>query len=416
MRFDVYQDLESLSEYLPRFFHLVDRAHWYRRVQQLDAEQQASAFLWKIVSDYHWMEMAISRQADVLAKEGRLLSERVDLPALAALQFAGAIVEIHARLSEGAQTQLLGRLRDGLKAESGFAAIYLEVSLALILMVGGYDVHFADLEGTGNYDIQFSRDGFVAEVECKSLSVDAGRRIHRKDFYRFVQALAPQLEAHRNLQQREILIIALDNRLSSNLSDQAELRSSTAAMLEANAPSTLRGTGFLIERRDYREYGDAPLTGDERTLYRYCEAVFGPNAHIAGGITKTGGCLVVMRCLREDDTSQSWLEAMRKASSQFTGQRPSFIAVQFQDITAEEVRLPHLQRRAGILSNALFAHHGADHVNGTYFTGFFSMGFDSRGRIGIPAFAIPNPRPKFRVEFHQATPFLTGSLSIDAFQ
>ena len=416
MRFDVYQDLDRLSVCIPRFFELIDPDRWYKRVEQLDVEQQSSFYLWKIVKDYHWLEMEISHQADVLAKEGRLLPERVDLLSLAALQFAHGIVEIHARLSETAQRRLQGRLRDSLKAESGFAAIYLEVCLALILMVAGYDVHFADLEGTGKYDIQFSRNGFVAEVECKSLTVDAGRRIHRKDFYRFIQALAPKLKAHTNLQKQEILLVTLDDRLSSNIPNQGELRRSTEAMLQANAPTTLRGTGFLIERRNYSEYLDAPPTGDERSLYKYCEAVFGSNVHIAGGITESGGCLVAMRCLREDDASKPLLEAMRKASSQFTGQRPSFIAVQFQEITAEEVRLPHLQRRAGILSYALFGRYGAAHVNGTYFNGFLGMAFDDQGRLGVPAFAIPNPRPKFRVNIQEATPFLVGSPSIDTFQ
>ena len=239
MRFDVYQDLESLSVYIPRFFDILDPDHWHKRVEQLEKEQQSSPYLWKIVKDYHWLEMEIAHQADVLAKEGRLLPERVNLLSLAALQFAHGIVEIHARLSEEARKALQGRLRDGLKAESGFAPIYLEVCLALILMVAGYDVHFADLEGTGSYDIQFSCKDFVAEVECKSLTVDAGRRIHRKDFYRFVKALAPKLEAHLKLHRQEILLVTLDDRLPSNLLDQAALRRSTEAMLQANAPTTL---------------------------------------------------------------------------------------------------------------------------------------------------------------------------------
>ena len=412
MRFNVFSDLERLAPYIPLFFRLVDPDRWYRRVEQLDAEQKSSPYLWKIVSDYHWLEMALSHQADVLAKEGRLLSKRVDQLALVALQFAGAIVEINARLPEDAQRQLKGRLRDGLKAESGFAALYLEVGLALRLMAEGYEVRFPDLDSSANYDIEFSRNGFVGEVECKSLSADAGRHIHRKDFYRFIQALSPQLKAHADLERQEILVITLKKRLSPNVSKQAELRRATAVMLKANAPSSMRRAGFRIERRDYNECLGAAPRNDERAFYRFCEDAFGPNPHIAGGLTETGGCFVVMRCEREDDTSKPWLEAMRKAASQFTGHRPSFIAVQFQDITTADLMLPHLRRCAGILSYALFGHYGADHVNATYVCGFAAV-VDKEGQLGTPAFAIPNPKPRFPIDPGQAAPFLVHIADAD---
>ena len=405
MRFDSFSDLARLAPYIPRFFGLVGRGRWYMRVNQLDAEQQISPYLLKIVSDYHWLEMAISHQADVLAKEGRLLPERVDLLALVALQFAGAIVEIHARLPEDAQRQLEGRLRDGLNAESGFAALYLEVDLALKLMAAGYEVRFPDLEGTGNYDIEFSHNGFVGEVECKSLSVDAGHRIHRKDFYRYIQSLDTQLKAHVDLERQEVLVITLEERLSSNVSEQAELRCATAVMLGANAPSSMRGAGFRIERRVYNECLGAAPRNDERAFYRFCEDAFGPTPHIAGGLTENGGCLVVMRCEREDDTSKPWLDAIRKAASQLSGQRPSFIAVQLQDITAADLMLPHFRRRAGILSYALFCHYGADHVNATYVCGFAAV-VVKEGQLGAPAFAIPNPKPRFPIDPGQAAPLL----------
>ena len=162
--------------YVPRFLAVIGTEdRWYRpEVKQLDAEQRRSPFLWKIVSDYHWLEMAISYQADVLAKEGRLPPGELHPRMWAALRFAGAIVEIHTGLSDAARGRLQGRLRDGLNAESGFAALYLEVDLALRLMSDGYEIRFPDLEGSTNYDIEFSRNGFVGEVECKSLSADAG--------------------------------------------------------------------------------------------------------------------------------------------------------------------------------------------------------------------------------------------------
>lgn len=412
MRFDFSSDLARLAPYLPPFLDLVGRDRWFKRVDQLDVEQQSSPFLWKIVSDYHWLEMAISHQADVLEKEGRLLPELADPLTLAALHFAGSIVEIHSRLPDAAQRQLEGRLRDGLNAESGFAALYLEADLSLRLMAAGYDVRFPDLEGIGNYDIEFSRDGFVAEVECKSLSADAGRRIHRKDFYRFIQSLTPALEAHAVLQRQEVLVITLKDRLSPNVSNQGDLRRATAFMLTANAPASTSRPGFRIERRPRADCLEGAPLDDQRAFYRFCEEAFGPSPHVAGGLTESGGCFVVVRSEREDDTSKPWLEAMRKAATQFSGQRPSFIAVQFQDIAAADLMLPHLRRRAGILSYALFGYYGAGHVNATYVCGFAAV-VARDGQLGAPAFTVPNPEPKFPIDVGRAAPFLVSISDAD---
>ena len=71
--------------------------------------------------------------------------------------------------------------------------------LAQRLMDAGFDVNFADMEARAQFDLLFSRDVFSGEVECKLISVDAGRQIYRKDFYRFMEALSPALKAQRGL-------------------------------------------------------------------------------------------------------------------------------------------------------------------------------------------------------------------------
>jgi len=116
MHFNFSADLASLASYLPRFLAIVGEVRWFKRVEQLDADQKSSFFMWKIVSDHHWLEMAIGHQYDVLSKEGRLIPELADPLTLAALHFAGSVVEIHTRLSERGRRQLEGRLRDSLKA------------------------------------------------------------------------------------------------------------------------------------------------------------------------------------------------------------------------------------------------------------------------------------------------------------
>ena len=413
MRVAISSELAALGGYIPRFVGLVGEERWFKRVDHLDSEQRLSPFRWKIVKDYHWLEMAISFQFDVLASEGRLRPDLTDAPILAALNFAAATVEVHARLSDVGQRRLEGRLRDCLKAETGYASLYLELDVAQRLMDSGFDVNFADMEATAQFDLAFSRDEFVGEVECKSLSADAGRQVHRKDFYRFMEALSSKLEAQHALRNPEVLLITLDGRLSSNILDQAPLRAATRTMIEDRTQMIFSGNGFEVERRGLDAAHMGALVTDTRAFYSACSAIFGPNAHIAGSLTEDSGCLVVMRSKREDDISKPMLEGMRKASDQFSGQRPAFIAMQLHGIEAADLMLPHMRRRAGILAYALYGHYESPHVNATYFTGFGAV-TASDGIVGTAAFAIPNPNPAFKVDSADSSPFL-AHISDEAF-
>lgn len=397
--------LNELGGYINRFVEVVGRDRWSKRLDQLDIDQRKSFFSWKIVADYHWLEMAIGFQADVLEKEGRLLPELIDRLILAALNFAATTVEVYSQLSPAGKLVLEGRLRDAIKAETGFASLYLEIDLAQRLMDDDYDVQFPDMEGTARFDLLFSRGTFAAEVECKSLSVDAGRQIHRKDFYRFMETIAPTLTKYTDLKRQEVVIVSLASRLPSNTAHQTRLFQATASILQDGSPSIVEGPDFKLERRPCAEFLARAPFSDQKALFRACCAEFGPNIHVSGGVSEDSGCLVVMRSEREDDTSKPMLGAMRKAAEQFSAQRPAFIAIQEHGIEAADLMLPHVRRRAAVLSYALFEHYGAAHVNATYATGFGAVVL-RHGYVGTPAFAIPNMKPRFPISAANAAPFL----------
>ena len=104
-------------------------------------------------------------------------------------------------MSEKGKRVLSARILDALKAENGFAALYLELSLGQRLPTWDFDIELPDMEGTGQFDLLISQGAFAAEIECKSQSADAGRKIHRKHFYRFMDVLQrsgdPKHQGHR---------------------------------------------------------------------------------------------------------------------------------------------------------------------------------------------------------------------------
>ncbi|MFM0389641.1 hypothetical protein [Paraburkholderia dipogonis] len=156
MRFSLPTKPEALASYLPEFMALVGVDRWIKRANQLADEMERSPHLHKIVLDYHWLEMNVCHQWQVFTQE-----QRVDLTALpelnlAALRFAATTVEVYKRLNEKGKRVLSGRNFDALKVENGFAALYLELSLAQRLLTWGFDIELLEMEGTGQFDLLIS--------------------------------------------------------------------------------------------------------------------------------------------------------------------------------------------------------------------------------------------------------------------
>ncbi|MDQ0652383.1 hypothetical protein [Pseudomonas cedrina] len=394
MKILIPTDINHITDHINQFIALAGHKLWYKRVDLLNKELD-SPFLAKIVSDYHWLEMAISFQAEVLAKENRLIPELIDASILTALNFAAFTVEVHAKLSDTGKKVLEGRLRDCLKSETGFAPLYLELDLAQRLMNSGYDVQFTDLEGLSQFDLFFSREDSSGEMECKSLSADAGRQIHRKDFYRFMESISPALALHRQQDRQEALLITLKARLSPNVQQQLELLRNTISALKNETHLLIEHPEFKIDRISYSElFLSGRASPDESDLYAACQKAYGPNIHVAGALTEKGGCLIVMRSQKDDDPSKPMLDAMRKAGTQFSGQRPAYIAIQQHGIEHSKLMSAPVLRQAVALSSALYIHYAASHVNGTYVTGFGAVALQD-GRVATPGFVVLNPTPTF---------------------
>jgi hypothetical protein len=414
MHFKLATDLPALAAYLPNFTVLAGGHRWRKRAVQLARDVRRSPAQAKIVTDYHWLEMALSEHMIVVEQQGSLENARLFTPDIAALHFAGMVVEVFGRLTQSGRTALQGRIRDSLQAESGFAALYFEMDMALRLMADGFEVDFPDLEGRARYDLEFSKGAIAGEVECKSLSADAGRKIHRKHFYRFLETVSPVLIAAAEAGSDDVLVITLADRLPSDTRQQKPLRTAVECLCRNRSCSETSGDFFIISRESYSSRLSAAPQDSERAFYNYCCHVFGKDVHISGVMTEKGRCLIAMRSRAEDDHSRPWLEATLEAAHQFSRARPSFIAVQLNDIAPSDLALPHVKRRAEILSGGLFYREGTDHVAATFFSTYGSLVSIGNG-LHAPAFSILNPKLKFNIERDAFAPLIGGKLSDDEF-
>lgn len=402
IRFDAGND--RLRTYVPVFVSLIGNDLWRKRLSQLLRDLDQSFALAHIVLHYHWLELALDEQLAISESRSTEREEVLAPESLSALYFAQTIVDVHTRLSASGQTALRGRLRASLKAESGFASLYLEIDLARRLMEAGFEVEFTDLEGLARYDLRFCKGAVAGEVECKSISTDAGRQIHRKDFYRFIDALGPEI-VNRAQASNEILLVTLQERLPAEFERQKILRNVAKDMLRTPSIPIMEGEFFSIERRPFEELVDGTPVHDAKDLYRRCRTAFGENCHVSGAMGAQNNCLIVMRSEREDDHSKPIHDALKEADGQFSAERPSFIVVQFDDIEPRDLLSRSLRRRMGILSYAFFYKRQPSYVNAICYCAYNGLNLSPNG-VGVPSVATPNPKPKFSVTPGDYSPFL----------
>jgi hypothetical protein len=398
-------DLGSLGLCLQPFLVLADADRWLKRAVWLGQEAISSPYKEKIVADYHWLERALTEQIIRHEAHGTFVPEQLPIESIRALYFAQTVVEVRRRLSSHGRNVLEGRIRDALKSDVGFAPLYLEMSVARRLFDAGYEVEFSDTEGVAQFDFRFWKGNAHGEVECKSLSCDAGRKIHRKDFYRFVEALGQLIMARVSSGVKEILLVTLNDRLPAEEQRQNVLREAANRLLSEDALTRSEGDFFVITRERYDSKLEQASFSGQHEFYKVCRELYGNNCQVAGPMTPDGVCLVIVRSKREDDHSGPMLETMKKATKQFTGKRPAFIAIQFDDIEPADLLLRHMRRRIGILSYYLFQRGDASHVAATYFSAYRGVIVSEVG-IGEPAFAIPNPKPAHPVAPEDYSPFL----------
>lgn len=411
MHFRVANEPWVLRSYVPELMALAGGDVWARRTSQIRNACASSPYLSQIASDYHWVELQLSDELEHRKLVGASPDDPLNPISQRALRFAQTTTEVHKVLSPSGKRILEGRVRDALRAETGFAALYQEMEVAALLVSQDFDVEFPDLNGSGRADIAFQKGPDSGLIECKSLSADSGRKIHRKPFYRFMEAISEELALRASTRGvDELILITLKDRLPSNHQQVNPLLQATKEFLLSPKGTHNDGTDFTIRRSTYSALFGNVRDLPEPQLLREAQKQFGADCHIAGLRSEHGRCLIMMRSDQPDDTSKTKLEAMKEAAKQLSSDKPSFIALQFNDICSTDVALPHLRERCGLLSGFLFHEYPADHVAAIYICAFGATSVTAD--IGAyPGLAIWNPRFKFS---RRGLPFQVG-VTDDAF-
>jgi hypothetical protein len=386
MRLKISTQEKDIVRDLALFLELVGEKRFDKRVRQLRSELANSVFLGKIVIDYHWLELCLHELISNMPS-----IDNIFLDDWCAIKLALMSVKVHQRLSARGKRELKGRILDSIKSDYGFAPLYLEMDIALRLLSFGFEVQFSDLENLGQFDLLVGSGNNQLEIECKSQSVDAGRKIHRRDFYRLAQLTHPTISKLANSKYSAV-IVSLADRLPSNDAQQQQIAVAIHDLVGSKDSQIRLDDVGVIKIENL-----ALLFNHTIDWEGYFKKKYGENIHISGTESPSGCCFFIVKSDREDDTSKPLLVSMKKACSQFSGERASLICLQFNEYEPMNLAQDNVKRRNGILSNHLFNSDEGKHLGAVMVGCYKNSLSDIRSFETPPAFIVGNENPSIPI-------------------
>lgn len=345
-RFSTDLDPAELPATVRRMTAIVGWRNWEKRIHALQSELSSNPLWQGFLLDRYGLELAYAHVYRRLRTTGRCPWPPVSAEQYRLYSFFAAAVRVYDRLSADGQARLTGQIRSGLEKEFGLGPVAFEMKMIAHLMSRGLDVQFHDLGFGGGYDFLAISGSTKFEVECKHISADIGRQIHRGDLYDLGDVLRPVMtQAVDQAIDGRLLQVTLPEKLTRNKDQQPDLINRIESVLSGKVadvndhvcavsaqPFSLQESPFAAER------------GHDLTMPHiedYLKEAFNiENAHaLVHWRPGHGAVLVVFKSTKPDRVLAGILKRLKDdAKRQFSGNLPAILCVHLADLTEAQLR------------------------------------------------------------------------------
>jgi hypothetical protein len=315
------------AEAIRRLVALVGEATFRARIADLAARTAGPGLASRALQQRHAAELLAAR---ILAR-GRAGSEAERTLATLARTLAHAA---HT-LPPAGRARLRARLADALAGEGTLVPLLHLARAAHAHEARGFAVDWTGLADETPHDLEIRRDGKLAEIVCDVVSAEAGRHVHRGDWFAFVDRLNPDLQAWLAAHPgRYLLKMTLPEGLSSGTAAEA-LHARVMAMLARDSRAAAEPD--VVLKLDPLVVAAA---ADQAALVDGLRAQFGPEAHLAVTAAPAGGSMFVMaaRAGREDEVAAAIARHCEPMATRLSGRHPGILALLVEDVAAAEWR------------------------------------------------------------------------------
>lgn len=397
-----------------RLASAIGAGHWQGAVARQEEAIRSNPFL----GDYLRSEYAIAYQLErlriLVARFGTVPHGACNDPSIfPSLAFAAQVLEVLERSTIKQAKAFVKRVRTSFSSSENMHGLRLELQAATHFVRRGLRLAWHRVNNGGSFDLLIEDLGPSGlEVECKSISEDKGRRIHRRDALEFWGELWKDLaDVAQNLRSGLAVVLTVPYRLTVDAGERGALAREVVARIVAGSSATLGG-GVEVRIAPF-DPAKIEAAKDSREGWRKAidTATGTANREAVVYGTPAGGMLAfVMQSAVEDDVlDQVFATLDDSAARQFTRKRGALFWVALQGIDADQLQSIHEQDGApGEQPTALrlgvsnFLNRAPGHIVGVVFSsrgGLFPTVDGSKDSGGATNFFLKEESPLWHPSF-----------------
>lgn len=216
----------EIPDVFVRFKDAIDERYWLKRTVSIKDNIRGQPFLRDHLVEENAIAFALARCSDLVARYGRIpMQEAENRNLYPAIGLAAQVLSIMEHSSDLEAKRLIQRIRGAFKNPDDMRAIQLEIMVATHFVLRGHSIIWPEMERVGTFDLlvkDLGNNGL--EIECKSVSGDKGRKIHRREALEFHQLVKPQLQTvSLSLQTGVAVVLTVPGRLPTLFQQKRDL-------------------------------------------------------------------------------------------------------------------------------------------------------------------------------------------------
>ena len=335
----------EIPDVYARFASVVGDKHWKQRVAVLKQEIKGNPFLRDHLMHENALAFQLDRLREMAEKFGRVPPWEVNNHELfPAASFCAQVLSFMDISPKQLSAQFRRRVHGALKNPDDMRGLRLEFAAATHFLRRRRTASWPEMTGEGTFDLLVTDVGPTGlEVECKSISIDKGRKIHKRESLDFFSLLHPHLKSTIvGLSSGLSAAITVPGRLPTSFRDrQALAKDAAAAIFHGHSATLSNGCVLRLNDFDVSRLGNVSRAQGTHEVREAMDEVTGTsNRHTLIIGTGAGGALALAIQSAGDDTFMDSVFCTLKdsASRQMSGQRGGMFFVGFQGIDGNQLR------------------------------------------------------------------------------
>lgn len=327
-----------------RFSEVIGEEHWQSRATKLRMEIRGNGFLTGLLQEENSVCFQLNRVAELLAKHGTLSQIDIqDRPIYPVMGFVAQLLSMIDMMPRVMSERFRRRVHGAFRNPEDMRSLRFELAVATHFIHQGHKIAWPEMEGLGSFDILVESLGCSGlEIECKSISEDKGRRIHRRDALNFYNLVYPRLHAiQMRLTVGLSIVLTVPGRLPTQYRALQALANAVCDQILIGRSAKLdQGVDFRLSefnaaKLDHlandRSPGTVRAAIDEVTCTRNREGL------VIG--SRSGGAIVlVMKSAADDLLINAIFDSFKTAArTQVTGTRPAFLLAELHSLDGEQL-------------------------------------------------------------------------------